>query len=90
MLLNVAAVFYAARSGRPKGRFMCVPYDFTLPTRERVKDRIWNSGEGRLFTLPIFGAGWSLNVRELAQRMGLLDSNDEPEQIAQTNRTPTD
>jgi len=72
ILVNAVAALYAARNGRPAGRFLCLPYDFTAPTLGRVKERVWNEDEERVLTPPVFGAGWSLNLRAVARRLGLL------------------
>lgn len=76
--LNFAAAIYAARSSEPKGRFLgVVPYDFTTPTPNSIRDRLW-SEERSLVAAPVFGAGWSINLREAARRLGMLDGPDEP------------
>ena len=71
VLLNLAAAMYAARSGRPRGRLFGIPYDFTPPGPERARDRLW-SRDSRIVTGPVFGAGWSLNLREIGRRLGLV------------------
>lgn len=38
-----------------------VPYDFRLPTCERIRDRVWNP-QGNLVGPHVFGVGWTLNV----------------------------
>ena len=40
------------------------PYDYRMPTAERVAERLW-SPEGPLFVPMIFGLGWTLNVGRL-------------------------
>jgi hypothetical protein len=44
-----------------------VPYDFRMPTLERVKSTYWNP-EGPIFQSKVFGAGWALNVGALSRR----------------------
>ncbi len=75
VLVNLAAAMYAARSGRSRGRVMGIPYDFSMPGPGTVRDRIW-SRQNRIVTEPVFGAGWSLNLREIARRLGLVESDD--------------
>ncbi len=43
-----------------------VPYDFRMPTVERVKERLWNP-EGEHYVGPrVFGVGWTVNVGKIA------------------------
>jgi len=72
VLFNLAAALHAARAGRATGRFLAVPYDFTMPTPGRVRDRFWNQQDQTVITPPLFGAGWSINLPEVARRVGLL------------------
>jgi hypothetical protein len=39
-----------------------VPYDFRLPTAERIRSTLWNPDSDRLVTPQVFGVGWSLNL----------------------------
>ena len=72
VLFNLAAAVHAARTGRATGRFLAVPYDFTMPTPQKVRDRFWNEENQTIVTPPLFGAGWSINLPEVARRAGLL------------------
>ena len=38
-----------------------VPYDFRMPTMDRVRDRLWNP-DGQLIGPHVFGVGWALNL----------------------------
>ncbi len=38
-----------------------VPYDFRMPTVEKIKERWWDP-EGGLINPHVFGVGWTLNV----------------------------
>lgn len=38
-----------------------VPYDYRLPTVDRIKDRLWNPN-GPLVSPQVFGVGWSVNL----------------------------
>ena len=38
-----------------------IPYDFRLPTLERLKETYWNPYERHIFAPPVFGVGWSIN-----------------------------
>jgi hypothetical protein len=45
--------------GRVLGK---VPYDFRLPTWERVRSSYWNPDDQRLFTDRVLGVGWAVNL----------------------------
>ena len=49
------------------GTVFSIPYDFRVPTFERIKDSMWNPEDERLFTPRPFGVGWSLNIARLLQ-----------------------
>ena len=64
-----AAAVYAYRTKQPEGRILNVPYDFRMPTMERLRRRVWNPDEPRVFTPTIFGVGWSLNFFQLVRQL---------------------
>ena len=66
--LTVGALVYAVRSGQPFGRFLGVPYDFRVPTADRIRDRFWNEDDERIFTPMVFGAGWSINLFRVVEK----------------------
>ena len=37
-----------------------IPYDFRLPTIDRLRDAFWNPYERRILTPQVFGIGWAL------------------------------
>lgn len=39
-----------------------VPYDFRVPTAERIRQAYWNPDDPRLFTDRVLGVGWALNL----------------------------
>ena len=39
-----------------------VPYEFRVPTPERIKERLWNPDSGSIINPRVFGVGWTLNV----------------------------
>ncbi len=41
-----------------------VPYDFRLPTWERIRDAYWNPHSERLFSDRVFGVGWAVNLHQ--------------------------
>lgn len=72
--LTVGAVVYAIRSGRPVGRFLGMPYDFRAPTIDRVKGRLWNKDDDRIFMPSVFGVGWSLNFFRVIEKFRADDA----------------
>ena len=42
-------------------RFLGAPYDFSRPTAERAKSRIWNPDNPRFFPPKSYGWGWTIN-----------------------------
>ena len=48
------------------------PYEFNLPTMERIKESYWNPYDSRILTPEIFGIGWAINIYALLERLRLL------------------
>lgn len=48
-----------------------VPYDFRLPTLERLRNRFWNPYDERLLMPTIFGVGWAINMHTLLEKSRL-------------------
>ena len=71
--LLIGALIKAVNTGERSGRFVGVPYDFRPPTLERLKCRLWNPDEERIFTPNVFGVGWSINFYRLADQLGILE-----------------
>lgn len=46
-----------------------VPYDFRVPTLERLRQRCWNANDPRIFTPHVFGVGWSVNVYQVMNKL---------------------
>ena len=51
------------------GTFLGMPYDWTRPTLQRLRERWWNPNDRRLFPPKSFGMGWTINLHELVRRM---------------------
>jgi hypothetical protein len=47
------------------GRIGFVPYDFRPPTVERLRERLWNPNDPRIFTPHVWGVGWTINFYQL-------------------------
>jgi hypothetical protein len=43
-----------------------------MPTRARIKSRIWNPDDPRIFTPKAFGWGLTINLYALLRRLGLI------------------
>jgi hypothetical protein len=58
-----------------------VPYDFRMPTIERVRSTYWNP-EGPIISGKVFGVGWAPNLGALNRIIGNwragADSNRQP------------
>ncbi len=54
------------------GRFLGLPYDLRSPTWQRLKRRMWNPNDRRIFVPKSFGWGYSVNFYEVGRRLGLL------------------
>ncbi|HEY6285290.1 MAG TPA: hypothetical protein VIX20_06485 [Ktedonobacteraceae bacterium] len=44
------------------GKIAGIPYDFRLPTVERIRAAFWNKGTSQIFLPQAFGIGWSINM----------------------------
>ena len=49
-----------------------VPYDFRLPTFERLRDAYWNPDSDEIFSERVFGVGWAVNIPVAARRAAAL------------------
>lgn len=50
-----------------------IPYDFRLPTLERVRETYWNPYERRVLTPEVFGVGWAINFYALLENLGVIE-----------------
>ncbi len=51
------------------------PYDFRIPTIERLKESFWNPYESRVFTPPVFGIGWAINFYALLENLRVIEED---------------
>ena len=58
-----------------------VPYDFTLPSAQRLREAYWNPDNDHIFTDRVLGVGWAINAHALLRRIGALPKPEAPEQI---------
>ena len=54
------------------GKVGFIPYDFRIPTMERVKELCWNPDDNRIFTPGLWGIGWAVNIYALLERMRVI------------------
>lgn len=71
-LAITAAIGLILPRERRVGTFMGVPYDVRLPTLTRIRERLWNKEDPRIFTPRVFGGGWSVNLYAVGKKLGLL------------------
>lgn len=52
-----------------------VPYDFRMPTVEKVKTTFWNP-DGTIIVNRVFGVGWTINFGAVVARLRALSGSD--------------
>ena len=57
-----------------------VPYDFRIPTIEKLKDAYWNPYETGVFTPRVFGIGWGINFYDVLENLGIMGEEDGSEE----------
>jgi len=77
-VITVALAAVCQEMEKPKeerqwhGKVGFVPYDFRLPTIERLKETYWNPDDSRIFTPEVIGIGWAINLYALLDKMRLI------------------
>jgi len=51
-----------------------VPYDFRLPTLDRLREAYWNPDSDQLFSEKVFGVGWAVNIPVAARKISEIAS----------------
>ncbi|MDO8689833.1 MAG: hypothetical protein Q7R39_07450 [Dehalococcoidia bacterium] len=54
-----------------------IPYDFTIPSIERIKEAYWNTQDDHIITDRVFGVGWGVSVHALLRKMGCCQNPTE-------------
>lgn len=54
------------------GKLGFIPYDFRIPTIERLKETYWNPDDSRIFTPEVFGIGWAINFFTLMEKLRII------------------
>jgi len=49
-----------------------VPYDFRVPTIERLREAYWNPDSDVVFSERVFGVGWAVNIPVAARKVAAL------------------
>ena len=49
-----------------------VPYDFRVPTWEKVRNAYWNPASDELFSDRVFGVGWAVNLHRAKELLELV------------------
>lgn len=66
MILMVAAILDQLRLPPEQrtwhGEIAGVPYDFRMPTIERLRATFWNEETSRILVPKAFGVGWDINL----------------------------
>lgn len=58
-----------------------VPYDFRMPTVERVRDTYWNP-DGPVLSGKVFGVGWAPNFGVLTRVFGSTNSTEDESRVS--------
>ena len=48
-----------------------IPYDFRMPTVERIRGAYWNAASPKVFTDRPLGIGWAVNIPTALRRLGV-------------------
>jgi len=57
------------------GKLGFIPYDFRLPTIERLRESYWNTDSSQVFTTEAWGIGWAINFRALLEKMRIISES---------------
>jgi hypothetical protein len=70
-----------------------VPYDFRLPTWERIRSAYWNPDSEQLLSDRVFGVGWAVNLyraKELLEMVFRRMMGSPPPLSIEMSSTPID
>ena len=77
-VLTVALAAVCQELEKPKeerhwhGKVGFIPYDFRIPTLERLKATYWNSEGENIFVPQACGIGWAVNFYALLEKMRVI------------------
>ena len=46
-----------------------IPYDFRVPTFDRVREAYWDPSSDRIFSEKVVGVGWAVNIPTAARKI---------------------
>jgi len=49
-----------------------IPYDFRIPTPEKLKAGYWDPASDRVFSEHVFGVGWAVNIPVLVRKLNAV------------------
>lgn len=82
-----------------------VPYDFRIPTLDRLREAYWAPESDQVFSERVFGVGWAVNIPVAARKLSEIVSQyadssaelrrrvaqrDEPRALRDSTRAPRD
>ena len=93
--LTLAAVFQELEKPKEErewhGKVASIfPYDFRIPTIERLKESFWNPYERQVFTSPVFGIGWAINFYALLENLRVIEEDVSEESFLMPSQTIKD
>jgi hypothetical protein len=54
------------------GKVGFIPYDFRMPTLQRLKQGYWNPDSANIFSPEVCGIGWAINFYALLEKMRII------------------
>ena len=93
LLLTAAAAVYKELRTPPAQRtwqgklFDRIPYDFRVPTPDRLREAYWNKESDTILTDRPLGVGWAVNLPPLLRRVGLMSERRPTSQRTQRGTT---
>ncbi len=76
----VATAVHAYREGETHGDYYGIPFDFRMPTVDRIRERVWNPDDYRVITPTAFGVGWCINLYQAGCQMGFIQDQQQDQQ----------
>ena len=80
MWMAFAAAIYQELKKPPEARTWngkvagAVPYDFRLPTLDRLREAYWNPENEQVFSEKVFGVGWAVNIPVATRKLSEIVS----------------
>lgn len=77
VLASVAGAIYVELRKPPEertwhGRLLgVIPYDFRIPTLDRIRQAYWNPRSPKVFSDRPLGVGWAINIPTALRRLGV-------------------